>query len=47
VSSSGWGSYQHERIVIDFAVPVTLAGNQLSALTLLTLAWGSQHGDIG
>jgi DNA-3-methyladenine glycosylase II len=25
----------------------TLAGDQLSALTLLTLAWGSHHGDIG
>jgi DNA-3-methyladenine glycosylase II len=25
----------------------TLAGDHLSALTLLTLAWGSQHGDIG
>jgi DNA-3-methyladenine glycosylase II len=25
----------------------TLAGDQLSSLTLLTLAWGSQHGDIG
>lgn len=24
-----------------------LAGDQLSPLTLLTLAWGSQHGDIG
>jgi DNA-3-methyladenine glycosylase II len=24
-----------------------LAGDHLSALTLLTLAWGSQHGDIG
>ncbi len=24
-----------------------LAGDQLSTLTLLTLAWGSQHGDIG
>ncbi|MGH4012583.1 MAG: hypothetical protein ACRDSL_01320 [Pseudonocardiaceae bacterium] len=24
-----------------------LAGDQLSSLTLLTLAWGSQHGDIG
>jgi DNA-3-methyladenine glycosylase II len=24
-----------------------LAGNHLSSLTLLTLAWGSQHGDIG
>lgn len=24
-----------------------LAGTQLSELTLLTLAWGSQHGDIG
>jgi len=25
----------------------TLAGDHLSAITLLTLAWGSQHGDIG
>jgi DNA-3-methyladenine glycosylase II len=25
----------------------TLAGDYLSVLTLLTLAWGSQHGDIG
>lgn len=25
----------------------SLAGNHLSSLTLLTLAWGSQHGDIG
>ncbi|MGH3888980.1 MAG: hypothetical protein ACRDSZ_20895 [Pseudonocardiaceae bacterium] len=25
----------------------TLAGDHLSSLTLLTLAWGSQHGDIG
>lgn len=25
----------------------TLAGDHLSTLTLLTLAWGSQHGDIG
>jgi DNA-3-methyladenine glycosylase II len=25
----------------------SIAGDQLSSLTLLTLAWGSQHGDIG
>ncbi len=25
----------------------TVAGNSLSAVTLLTLAWGSRHGDIG